>query len=45
MGTRVENHIDRVLNTGLERDYWFMTKQTMTDFYFILTIARITLAK
>ena len=41
MGTKVENHIDKVLNRGLEKDYWFMTKQTMTDFYFILTIARV----
>lgn len=41
MGIKVENHIDKVLNRGLEKDYWFMTKQTMTDFYFILTIARV----
>ena len=41
MSTKVENHIDKVLNRGLEKDYWFMTKQTMTDFYFILTIARV----
>lgn len=41
MGTKVENHIDNILAKGLEKDYWFMTKQTMTDFYFILTIAKI----
>ena len=41
MGIKVENHIDKVLNRGLEKDYWFMTKQTMTDFYFILTIAKV----
>lgn len=41
MGEKVENYIDKILTNGLEKNYWFVTKQTMTDFYFILTIARI----
>lgn len=41
MGNTVENYIDKIISNGLEKDYWFMTKQTMTDFYFILTIARV----
>lgn len=41
MEINVENYIDSILMNGLEKDYWFMTKQTMTDFYFILTIAHI----
>lgn len=41
MNPEVENYLDDILNQGLEKDYWFITKQTMSDFFFIFTIAKI----
>lgn len=41
MKQEVKDYLDGILNHGLEKDYWFMTKQTMTDFYFIFTQARV----
>lgn len=41
MRQEVKNYLDGILNHGLEKDYWFMTKQTMTDYYFIFTQAKV----
>ena len=41
MATKLENYLDNIISSGLEKNYWFMTKQTMTDFYFIFIIAKI----
>ena len=41
MRQEVKDYLDDILNRGLEKDYWFMTKQTMTDFYFIFTQAKV----
>lgn len=30
----IETYIDELIANGLERNYWFMTKQTMSDYYF-----------
>ena len=41
MRQEVKNYLDGILNQGLEKNYWFMTKQTMTDYYFIFTQAKV----
>lgn len=41
MDTKLKEYLDGIISDGLEKNYWFMTKQTMTDFYFFLTIAKI----
>ena len=41
MSKRLENYIDSILKSGLEKDYWFMTKQTMSDFYLIFMIGKV----
>lgn len=41
MRQEVKDYLDSILNHGLEKDYWFMTKQTMTDYYFIFTQAKV----
>ena len=30
----IENYIDELIDNGLDCNHWFMTKQTMSDFYF-----------
>lgn len=41
MDTILKDYLDNILSTGLEKDYWFVTKQTMTDFYFIFNLAKV----
>ena len=41
MRQEVKNYLDGILNQGLVKNYWFMTKQTMTDYYFIFTQAKV----
>ncbi len=38
---KIKKYLDDIIDSGLEKNYWFMTKQTMTDFYFIFTTAKI----
>lgn len=37
----LKDYLDEKLNEGLDNNFWFMTKQTMTDFYFIFTTAKV----
>ena len=37
----LEVYIDELINEGLNRNHWFMTKQTMSDFYFPFYVAKI----
>ena len=30
----IELYLDNLISNGLERNHWFMTKQTMSDYYF-----------
>ena len=30
----IEEYLDELIANGLERNHWFMTKQTMSDYYF-----------
>jgi len=30
----IEEYLDKLIDNGLERNHWFMTKQTMSDYYF-----------
>lgn len=41
MRQEVKDYLESILAQGLEYDYWFMTKQTMTDYYFIFTQAKV----
>lgn len=38
---KVKDYLETILTEGLFKNYWFMTKQTMSDFYFILNTARV----
>ena len=40
MDTKLKEYLDGIISDGLEKNYWFMTKQTMT-FLFFLTIAKL----
>lgn len=37
----LETYIDDILNSGLEKNYWFMTKQNLSDFYLPFFVAGI----
>lgn len=37
----IEKYIDTILINGIDHDHWFMTKQTMSDYYFPYFIATI----
>lgn len=41
MSETLKNYLEKVVNEGLEKNYWFMTKQSMTDFYLIFNIAKV----
>ena len=41
MNEELKNYLEKVVNEGLEKNYWFMTKQSMTDFYLIFNIAKV----
>lgn len=37
----IEEYIDKIIKDGLEKNHWFMTKQTMSDYYFPFFISTI----
>lgn len=39
--TKIEMYIDELLKNDLDHSHWFMTKQTMTNYYFPFFIAKI----
>ena len=41
MKQEVKDYLDEIINQGLENDFWFMTKQSMTDFYLIFTQSKV----
>lgn len=41
MNSELKNFLDDLLERGPQVDYWFMTKQTLSDFYFELFISQI----
>ena len=41
MRQELKDYLDGILSHGLDKDYWFMTKQTMTDYYFIFAQAKV----
>lgn len=41
MDNNLKKYLSTIVDDGLEKNYWFMTKQTMSDFYFIFTIAKV----
>ena len=41
MNTNLNNYLKKIVEEGLDKNYWFMTKQTLTDFYLIYIIAKV----
>jgi len=41
MNSKLKNFLDDIVQRGPQVDYWFMTKQTLSDFYFELFISQI----
>lgn len=41
MTKELKDHIDRIITDGVEKNHWFMTKQSLKDFYFLFFIAQI----
>ena len=37
----IEDYLDNLIEVGLEKNHWFMTKQTMSDFYFPFYVGHI----
>ena len=38
---KLENYIDKIIGNGIDHNHWFMTKQTMSDYFFPYFIATI----
>lgn len=38
---KIEQYIDNLIEEGLEQHHWFMTKQTMSDYYFPYYVAYV----
>ena len=38
---KIEQYIDNLIAEGLEQHHWFMTKQTMSDYYFPFYVAHV----
>lgn len=41
MNSKLKDFLDDIVQRGPQVDYWFMTKQTLSDFYFELFISQI----
>ena len=38
---KIEQYIDNLIDEGLEQHHWFMTKQTMSDYFFPFYVAHV----
>jgi hypothetical protein len=41
MSALLENYLKRIALSEFENNYWFMTKQKLTDYYFFIVLGRV----